>query len=258
MRIVHPFLFALALGAPIVAEAQRGAPTLGSELTIRGQTYMPQLWFVVERYQAVPGLYRRAEHNWRARRLQAGPYPAEAFAARKEGTVRVRLVVDTAGRLTACTVMAPSGTASLDRHACPHLMRHAVFHAALDDQGRRVAQTFDARVDYQLIPRMQSPLFSPGDGSTPPRPLQALDAANAGIDRTTRRPPNVDGIGAALAIDPEGAVTACTLTEPTFDDALDRQVCDRARAVRFEPARDRAGRNVAGEHHFHLRWPGPA
>jgi len=245
------------LALALLAAAAQQAPALGSELTIRGQTFMPQLWFEIEqRYQAVPRFYRRAEHNWRARRLQIGTYPAGAFAARQEGTVRVRLVVDAAGRLAACTVMQASGTASLDRHACPHLMRYAVFHPALDDQGRRVAQTFDARVDYQLIPRMHAPLFTPGDGATPPRPLRAIDAATLGIGRTTRRPPNVDGIGAALAIDAEGAVTACTLTQPTFDDALDRRICDGARSVRFEPARDRAGRNVSGEHVFGLRWPG--
>ncbi|HEX8366737.1 MAG TPA: energy transducer TonB [Allosphingosinicella sp.] len=240
----------------LLAAAAQQAPALGSEVTIRGRTFMPQLWFDIElRYQAVPGLYRRAEHNWRARRLQIGPYPAEAFAARREGTVYVRLVVDAAGRLTGCTVMQPSGAASLDRHACPHLMRYAVFHPALDDRGRRVPQTFGARLDYQLIPRMHAPLFSPGDGSTPARPLQSIDAATVGIDASTRRPPNVNRIDAALAVGADGAVTACTLTQPSLDDAIDRRFCDGARAVRFEPARDAQGRNVAGDYHFGLPWP---
>lgn len=248
-------LFIALLAAAATAQQ---APALGSEITVRGQTYIPQLWLSFDRpHEPAPGLYRRVEHDWRARRLQTGAYPGPAWAARREGRVGVRLVVDTAGRLRSCTVTQPSGAASLDRHACPHLMRYGSFRPALDDRGRRVAQTVEGRMNYNIVPWVISPVYNPGDGTTPPRPLRPIDAATLGIGASTRRPPNVDMVGALVAVDAEGAVTACTLDVPTFDDAIDREICDRLRRdVRFQPGRDGQGRPRASTAHVFARWPG--
>jgi TonB family protein len=240
--------------ALLAAAAAQQAPALGSHLTIRGQLYVPQVVLELDQpYAPIPGLYRRVELDWRARPLQTGPYPAAAFAARREGNVGVRLVIDAAGRLAGCTTMRPSGEASLDRHACPYLMRNALFHPALDSEGRRIPRTLDATLSYRLLPVMHVPSITRYDGPPMPRPLQPIDAAALGVNAGTRRPPHVDGVTGILAVSPEGAASACTLVIPTYDDALDRQICDRARAMRFEPQRGRAQR---AEFYFYFRWPG--
>lgn len=251
--------FAAALAA---AQAPATVPRLGREVTSRGTVYYPNVELrLLHPEGPEPGRYRRVEQA-SGEHLQNGAYPAPAFAARREAKVGLSLTVDAAGRMTACAIVTPSGAASLDAHACPHLRRAGRFHPALDESGRRVAGTARAELRYFLHRQMYAPAFSPGPASpfpAPPRRLVAPSPALAGIAAGMPQPRDVWSIGGWLGVDASGAVTGCTLTESSWNDALDRQICDRLRrGARYEPARDRDGRAVAGVDRFGFGWPRPA
>lgn len=251
-----------AAAALALAPAAAPAPRLGTDVGSGASHAYPHvdLWVRHPR-GAEPGFYRRVQQIYGAH-LQAGTYPAAAFAARREGTVGVSLDVDAAGRVTGCRLTAPSGAASLDAHACPHLRRAARFHPALDERGVRRGATVRAELSYVLARRMHAPGFvatpSPDGRSAPPRLLAPISPALAGIGPGTPQPRDVWSIGGELRVDSAGAVTACTLYEASWDDRLDKAICDRLRReVRFEPARDRDGRPVAASHSFGFGWPQP-
>jgi len=252
----------LIVAAAALAAAQApAAPRLDREVTAGGKTYRPNVELRLDHPDGPePGFYRRIEIRPTEPLLQNGVYPAPAFAARREGTVGLRLTVDPSGRVTGCTVAAPSGAASLDAHACPHLRRTARFHPALDETGVRRGGTVTARLQYFLQRRIYPLPFSPGTTGlpSPPRPVTELTAQLAGVPPGTPLPPNVSSIVGWLAVDPAGRVTGCTLTLASWDDRLDKQICDGLRrAARFQPARDRGGRPTAGTHLFGLGWPRP-
>jgi TonB family protein len=259
---MRTLLVAAALVAPFAAAeaAPARAPALGRMITVGGDSQQPQVALSLDEPQeAEPGLYRRIALNWRARTLQSGTYPAAAYAAGREGDVGLSLAIDDSGRLTGCSVTESSGEASIDAHACPHLTRNAVFHPALDDQGRRRGGTIAASLRYTI--RLYVNMPAPGgDAPTagparPPRPLEATGFASFGVAPGTRRPADVWGLGATLAVDEAGAVTACTMHSPSYVDAIDKAACDRLRAHRFEPARDSEGRAVTGRFAVSAGWP---
>jgi TonB family protein len=79
-----------------------------------------------------------------ARYISPLDYPAAAIASRAEGTVDLQLGVDSAGRLTSCTVRRSSGSAVLDATTCGILRRRLKFKPALDSTGQPVADIVDA------------------------------------------------------------------------------------------------------------------
>ncbi|MEA3041578.1 MAG: hypothetical protein QOC65_1067 [Sphingomonadales bacterium] len=251
---------AVALLASTAAAAQRGPPALGRDFTLGGQTYMPQVALDLDQpFDAQPGRYRQIALDWRRGPLQVGPYPAAAYSARQEGDVGVALTIDASGRLTGCTVAVPSGIAALDGHACPHLLAHARFHPALDASGARTGGTLPARLRYTLLPRMET--LAGGAERRPlrreARPPAPITLETLGIDRRAAPPADVYGVGATLAVDAAGVVTACTLHSPTYDDAIDKGMCDRLMAMRFEPALGADGNPTASRYGFGVEWPAP-
>jgi TonB family protein len=70
--------------------------------------------------------------------FSADDYPAEALRKGEEGTVQVELVVDTSGRVSGCTTVQTSGSATLDRATCAILSRRARFNPAHDVNGNAV------------------------------------------------------------------------------------------------------------------------
>jgi TonB family protein len=251
-------LLAAAIASLAAPQAPALAPRLGREVTSRGTVYHPNVSLVLEHAREPDQrLYRRVEQV-SGEHVQAGAYPAAAFAARKEGRVGLTLIVDAAGRLTGCTVARPSGTPSLDAHACGHLRRTARFHPALDAAGMRQGAAVAARLDYFLHLQMHMPLFSPGPASpaASPRRLTPLTPELIGIPPGMAQPPNVWSIGGRLAVSADGRVTACTLYAGTWDDRVDKEICDRLkRDARYEPARDRQGNATAGTDEFGIGWP---
>jgi TonB family protein len=59
----------------------------------------------------------------------------------------------------------------------------------------------------------------------------------------------------SLDIDPEGAITRCTITHSSGDASLDAATCSiLVSRVRYQPARDRRGRAVAGSDNGRVTW----
>jgi TonB family protein len=250
-----------AAAALAAAQAPALAPRLGRDVTSRGEVYHPNVEFRLDHPRVPdPNLYRRVEQVAGAH-LQAGTYPAAAFAARREGEVEVALTVDAAGRITGCTVTRPSGAASLDAAACPHLRRTARFHPALDSSGVRRGATVPARLGFHLHRQMHAPMFSPGplEISTPAEPLTPLTLALIGIDGSVPQRPDARAIAGRLAVGADGRVTACTLYLGTWDDRRDKDICDRLRRdARYTPARDRQRNAIADVDEFWINWPARA
>lgn len=248
----------LASGA---AGAEPG-PRLGEMLDIDGQNYLPQVGLTLHLPDGPePGLYRRIALNWQERPLQVGAYPADAFAARREGKVALSLTIEPDGRLSACTVTGPSGSGALDAHACPHLLSHTAFHPGLDENGQRFGGTVAATLRYRLRLSVELPAGPGGEAAsnaapaTPAAPLDRITLETLGIAKGTRPPPTVGGIAATLLVEADGRVGACLVSSPSYVDAIDRGACDRLRAdVRFRPARDSEGRAVAGHYTVALPW----
>lgn len=244
-------LLALSSAAAAAPEAK-----LGEWITVGGESYLPQVGLKLHLpFGPQPGIYRQIELNWRDGPLQVGPYPAEAFAKREEGDVGLSLDIETDGSVRGCRVAEPSGIPSLDAHACRHMLNHIRFHPGLDDRGEPFGGTVAARLGYELRARVSRPV----EGYVEPparsaRPLQRIDLASIGIAPGTRRPKLVFGISADLMVEVDGSVSSCTLASGSFVDAIDRQACDKLRAMRFKPGEDAGGKPVAGRYTVSLEW----
>jgi periplasmic protein TonB len=69
-------------------------------------------------------------------------YPAAALQRGEEGTVQAVLAVDSRGRVTKCTILRSSGSATLDSTTCRLLQKRARFTPARDADGRPVPDQF--------------------------------------------------------------------------------------------------------------------
>lgn len=236
----------LLLAAPAAAQAQ--GPKLGEWIKVGGEDLLPNAGvdiYLLQKPQ--PGLYRHVKLSWDAPR---GPafYPAAAAAARQEGEVLLSMDVGADGTPTACRITRSSGAAALDEHSCGHVMAHTRFVPALTDKGRRIGGTVAGRMSYNLRMVMRPALVGDTGWNHPARraaPLQPVTLETLGIPAGAKLPRGPDSLKAMLAVSAKGRVTACLLTFPTFDDALDKRACDRLRKVRFSPALDRNRRPMA-------------
>ncbi|HEX9954506.1 MAG TPA: TonB family protein [Allosphingosinicella sp.] len=228
------------------AAAGAAPPKLGEMVEVGGETLLPQLGLRLDLPEGPEaGVMRRIALDWQSKPIQVGTYPAAAFATRREGRVGLSLTVENDGRLSACKVTKPSGVAALDAHACKHLLAYAAFHPALDDEGRRAGDTVAAELGYQLR-MMINTLAGEPSAAPPPQvpaaPVEPVTPETLGITRTTRLPDWTGGISAAVLVRADGSVGACTLTSPTYFDAVDLAACRALRErVRFRPARDAQG-----------------
>lgn len=247
----------LLLAGPAGAAPATG-PRLGERVGVGDESVVPIAGLdLYLKQKPVPGLYRHVAVDWRAR-APVGTYPAAAFAARQQGDVYLSLDVGSDGRPTGCRITRPSGVAALDEHGCRHALGHTLFIPALDDKGRRVGGTVEGRLSFDIVEGgIVRPALFEGTGggygiSRQPEPLQPITLDTLGIPAGIKPLWTDYSIRATLATSAKGKVTACLLTAPTFDDALDKGACDRLRKQRFRPALDRAKRPAAGLHFIAL------
>lgn len=88
-----------------------------------------------------------------------------------------------------------------------------------------------------------------------PKPLAPIDAAAIGFGPGDGLPATVYGTSGSLRVEADGSVSGCMLAAPTQIDAFDLKICERLRAWKFEPARDRDGRIVASDYRFGMSRP---
>ncbi len=93
--------------------------------------------------------------------VRAEDYPAAALRMGMEGQTRFRLTVDPSGRVSACLVVASSGSAVLDEATCRLLTRRALFSPATDRKGKVVSATYSSSIRWQIPQDKANPL--PGE-----------------------------------------------------------------------------------------------
>lgn len=84
--------------------------------------------------------------------LTTDDYPTRGLREEHEGRTGYRLTIDSAGRVTSCTVTSSSGHDELDQTTCQLLPRRAKFEAARDDTGNVVSGSYSGSVTWRLPP----------------------------------------------------------------------------------------------------------
>src|SRR5215218_8767555 len=84
-------------------------------------------------------------------------YPAEAVAAREQGSVGFALDVGPNGRVSDCTVTSSSGSAALDGTTCRLMISRARFTPATDARGATVPDYVRGRIVGALPPAAPAP-----------------------------------------------------------------------------------------------------
>lgn len=77
-------------------------------------------------------------------------YPTKALREEREGTTAFKVTVGPQGRVTACAIMASSGSSDLDEATCRLVTQRAVFHPALDRKGKPTTGAYQNRVRWAL------------------------------------------------------------------------------------------------------------
>ena len=252
----------IALLFPAIALAQAalppklGEPWIGAD----GNQREASIGLQIDRSaEPDPEMVRGLEIDWKDFPYQQGRFPvAVADADDHNVAVGILLNVTATGVPQSCRVVRPSGTAAFDDHACPHLMRYVRFYPALNRSGTRLGGTLAIRVRYTagrvrietaaggVVPMVARPT---------PRPLTPISATTIGFGPGDGLPSTVYGTSGSLKVEADGSVSGCMLAAPTQVDAFDVQMCERLRAVKFEPARERDGRAVAARYSFGMSRP---
>ena len=179
------------------------------------------------------GVSPHEQGRW-ARSIQEN-YPAAALRNLEEGTVRLRVTVNTDGRVDSCTVTTSSGSAALDTAACDGMVRFAEFNPALDLNGEPVASNYSTAIRYQ-IPEGNNVLRLTG-----PVPLNfelwAEDLLAAIGIRPDMPPAPVAIVTTELQIDRAGRIASCRAEIEEPSETSEAEICAalRKHAV-FEPA----------------------
>lgn len=253
-------MIALTITAAALAQAalppKLGEPWVGADRNQREASIGLQ----IDRSQEPdPELVRRLEVNWKDFSYQQGRFPVPVADADDHNVaVGVTLDVAATGVPQSCSIAVPSGSAAFDDHACPHLMRYLRFYPALNRSGTRLGGTLAIRVRYTAGRiRMQTAAggVMPMVARPMPRPLTPISAATVGFGPDDGLPSSVGGTSGSLKVEADGSVSGCMLAAPTQVDAFDIQMCERLRAVKFEPARERDGRAVAARFSFGVARP---
>ncbi len=77
-------------------------------------------------------------------------YPADARVAGQEGRTVFALDIDARGRITACHILATSGSDLLDSTTCSQLIANGQFEPAHDANGKAVAGQWRSAMRWQL------------------------------------------------------------------------------------------------------------
>jgi protein TonB len=86
----------------------------------------------------------------RASWITTDDYPASSIRDGEEGAVGISVRIGSDGRVTGCTVIAPSGYAALDALTCRLYAKRARFAPALGADGNAIETSYTDRVRWQL------------------------------------------------------------------------------------------------------------
>lgn len=101
------------------------------------------------------GAARRA--RWIKGRIDDSDKPKAAYEANAVGTVYMRFIIGTTGRVTGCTVTRSSGWADLDQTTCRLIEQRFRYKPARDANGKRVAQVHPGEHEWYISERRDWP-----------------------------------------------------------------------------------------------------
>jgi TonB family protein len=190
----------------------------------------------------------RAQGNL-ASYILASDYPRDAIQRNEQGVTGFSLNVDTAGRVSDCTVTASSGSASLDEATCRIFRERAQFEPARDGQGRPVPDRISSRMRWVLPER---------DSSSRARTNLASYLTDADYPAEAIRNGQQGTVEFQLSIRPDGLVSGCRIVTSSTYRSLDEATCRIMRArARFAPAHDASGNAIADTVTSRIRWVMP-
>ncbi len=82
--------------------------------------------------------------------FKSDDYPSAAITELKSGTVQMAVLVDEAGKVADCTVVATSGVAVLDAQSCAVVQERARFQPALGFDGKPIKSAGGQRITWRL------------------------------------------------------------------------------------------------------------
>ena len=193
-------------------------------------------------------------------------YPVEAIRNDEEGLTEFRLSVGANGRVTDCTILSSSGSASLDETTCRIMSRRVRFTPAVGFDGRPTEDQAVSRISWRLTgARAPRPMRAEGDSGPPPiathraRPVAPLASyiTDADFPAAARGGAAIGTSHFRLTVGPEGRVTGCGTTTASGSTVLDATACAlMQRRARFTPGRDSSGSAAVDSHWGHIRWHG--
>ncbi len=251
MRRLYLTLLVAALTAPM--------PALG-QVSVSGAPEMPP----------APGIKARATpqtdpSQWFGKE----DYPADALRAQAEGPVGFALAIDIDGRVASCTVLASSGSASLDQRTCTILTDRARFVAASRKNRKPSPDRWTGTVDWKISEEMRlKPLpVSCTDCGLPWATFSELlvgPEPRGDPARWLRRsdcPYSLRKTGCAvtvlLTVRRNGTVRYCEATESSGLPAWDRRACALIRIrARFRPQRESKEKWTSAHWEQSYTWTG--
>ena len=201
--------------------------------------------------QATRPIPRNNPGSW----VVTNDYPTYSLAYDEEGTTGFRVTIGVDGKVSHCAVTSSSGYELLDTATCKNITRRARFTPALDNDGNPIEGNFSNRVIWR-IPAM--PSFAKQTDLLPAGPqatfgvrieISELDYPLEALEKGVRGQTSV-----LLSISEMGDVTNCSVKTGTGNPALDAQSCKLASSWTFLPARDAAGKAIAGETSHDFVW----
>jgi TonB family protein len=177
-------------------------------------------------------------------------YPDAAIRAGAQGRVAFALDVAVDGHVTACAIVASSGSPILDQTTCQIMIYRAQFVPAHDAKGRPTTDRVHAAVRW-VLPK---PEETTGLASRAKANLAEL-VNDADYPDEAIRAGAQGMVGFSLDIAADGHVTACAIETSSGSPILDGTTCQIMTArAQFVPARDLKGRPTTDRVHARVRW----
>jgi hypothetical protein len=129
-------------------------------------------------------------------------------------------------------------------HACPLLKEHVQFFPGLNTQGERAERKGKLSIFYSLswistkknkYPPPISTVSMTKGTSRKPEPVDDIGLETLGLTEKMLKDRGLTTIFARLKIDASGKAIGCRLGAATNDDMLDRQICEKASALKYLP-----------------------
>jgi hypothetical protein len=196
-------------------------------------------------------------------KIETGPYPNKDQSA-QDHNLQVNLSISEAGVVTNCEILQPSQVQSINDHACPHMIRYARFHPALDMEGQPIASSGEVAVYYSIftynpkkIPKppqlMQVPaVFNGEPNRSEAGPVRKITAADLGLTPDLIAKHKIGWISLSVDVDENGMAHRCKFQTATHDNALDRDICAKMVQQKFNPTIDYSGEPRSGYYSLSL------